>query len=212
MEFGVWVSFFLLFLAGGLTPGPAVMLVTTSSIRYGFWAAMIPSVGICLANLVWIALAVSGATALAHAFPTAFVVLKIVGIAFILFLAWRTAFGAPVDLLRRDPPPRTKLLATGIGLQLLNPNALVYFAVAMPGFIDVSGDLVAQAVILMVTVTVCEMFGLMVYAFGADALAQRFQSAMFAKWFFRLAALTMAGSALFAIFATWTPPEALSGG
>ena len=86
MEFGVWLSFFLLFMAGGLTPGPAVMLVTTSSIRYGFWAAMIPSVGICLANLVWIVLAVSGATALAHAFPLAFIALKVVGIAFILGL------------------------------------------------------------------------------------------------------------------------------
>jgi threonine/homoserine/homoserine lactone efflux protein len=206
MEFGVWLSFFLLFMAGGLTPGPAVMLVTTSSIRYGFWAAMLPSVGVCLANLVWIALAASGATALAHAFPAGFIALKIAGIAFILFLAWRTAFGAQVDLLRREPPPRARLLATGVGLQLLNPNALVYFAVAMPGFIDASRDLVVQAVILMATVTVCEMFGLMVYAFGADALAKRFQSAVFAKWFFRIAALTMAGSALFAVFATWTVP------
>lgn len=204
MELGVWLSFFLLFMAGGLTPGPAVMLVTTSSIRYGFGPAMIPSAGVCLANLVWIVLAVTGATALAHAFPTAFIVLKVVGISFILFLAWRTAFGAPVDLLRREPPPRARLLATGVGLQLLNPNALVYFAVAMPGFIDASRDLVQQAVILMVTVTLCEMFGLMVYAYGADALARRFQSPVFARWFFRIAAATMAGSALFAIFATWS--------
>jgi threonine/homoserine/homoserine lactone efflux protein len=203
MELGVWFAFFTMFLAGGLTPGPAVMLVTTSSIRYGFWASMIPSVGICLANLVWIVLAVSGATALAHAFPIAFVALKIAGISFILFLAWRTAFGAPVDLLRSEPPPRAKLLATGIGLQLLNPNALVYFAIAMPGFIDASGDLVAQAAILMVTVTVCEMFGLIVYAVGADALAQRFQSKTFAHWFFRIAALTMAASASFAVYSTW---------
>jgi threonine/homoserine/homoserine lactone efflux protein len=207
MAFGVWLSFFLLFMAGGLTPGPAVMLVTTSSIRYGFGPAMIPSAGVCLANLVWIVLAVTGATALAHAFPEAFVALKVAGISFILVLAWRTGFGAPVDLLRREPPPRARLLATGIGLQLLNPNALVYFAIAMPGFIDASRDLVEQAVILMVTVTFCEMFGLMVYAWGADALARRFQSAAFARWFFRIAALTMAGSAVFAVFATW-PAEA----
>jgi homoserine/homoserine lactone efflux protein len=207
MEFGVWLSFMALFVAGGLTPGPAVMLVTTSSMRYGFWPAMAPSLGVCAANLVWITLAVSGATALAHAFPMGFVALKVAGIAFILFLAWRTAFGAPVDLLRREPPPRAKLFATGVGLQLLNPNALVYFAVAMPGFIDASRDLVTQALILMVTVTVCEMFGLIVYALGADVLAHRFQSPAFAKGFFRIAAATMAASALFAVYATWTPPS-----
>jgi threonine/homoserine/homoserine lactone efflux protein len=206
MEFGVWLSFMALFLAGGLTPGPAVMLVTTSSMRYGFWPAMAPSLGVCAANLVWITLAVSGATALAHAFPIGFTALKVAGIAFILFLAWRTAFGSPVDLLRREPPPRAKLFATGVGLQLINPNALVYFAVAMPGFIDASRNLVTQALILMATVTVCEMFGLIVYALGADALAHRFQSPAFAKGFFRIAAATMAASALFAIYATWSPP------
>jgi threonine/homoserine/homoserine lactone efflux protein len=179
------------------------MLVTTSSIRYGFGPAMIPAAGVCLANLVWIVLAISGAVALARSFPPAFVALKIVGIAFILFLAWRTAFGARVDLLRREPPPRARLLATGIGLQLLNPNALVYFGLAMPGFIDADRDLAVQAAILMVTVTACEMFGLAVYAWGADALARRFQNPAFTRWFFRIAALTMAGSAVFAVFATW---------
>ena len=69
---------------------------------------------------------------LAHAYPDAFMVLKFAGIGFILWLAWRTAFGAPVDLLRREPPPRRKLFVNGVGLQILNPNALVYFGIALP--------------------------------------------------------------------------------
>ena len=52
MSIWVWANFTLLFLAGGLTPGPAVILVTTASIRYGFWASMAPAAGICAANLV----------------------------------------------------------------------------------------------------------------------------------------------------------------
>ena len=36
------------------------MLVTTSSMRYGFWPAMAPALGICVANIVWITLAASG--------------------------------------------------------------------------------------------------------------------------------------------------------
>ncbi len=43
MDILVWANFTLLFLAGGLTPGPAVILVTTASIRYGFWASMAPA-------------------------------------------------------------------------------------------------------------------------------------------------------------------------
>jgi threonine/homoserine/homoserine lactone efflux protein len=203
MEFGVWFAFFALFIAGGLTPGPAVMLVTTSSIRYGFWPSMAPAIGICVSNLIWVTLAASGASALAHAFPQAFTALKLAGVAFILWLAWRTAFGAPVDLLRREPPPKAKLFAHGVGLQLANPNALVYFGGLMPAYLDTSRDLTTQAIVIMITVTVCEMFGLIIYALGADALARRFQSQTFATWFFRLAALAMAASASFAVYATW---------
>lgn len=203
MDVWVWANFTLLFLAGGLTPGPAVMLVTTASIRYGFWPSLAPAVGICLANLVWIALAASGVAVIAKAFPEAFMVFKVAGIAFIIWLAWKTAFGAPVDLLRREPPPKRKLLMHGIGLQLANPNALVYFGGLLPTYFNPDHDMIPQVAISMATVTVCEMFGLVVYAAGADALARRFQSPTFAHWFFRLAALAMVISAAFAVYLTW---------
>lgn len=203
MTIWVWANFTLLFLAGGLTPGPAVMLVTTASIRYGFWAAMTPAVGICVANLVWIALAASGVAVLAKAFPEAFLVLKLAGIGFIVWLAWKTAFGAPVDLLRREPPPRRKLFMHGVGLQLANPNALVYFGGLLPAYFNPDHDMIPQVLISMAIVTVCEMFGLVVYAAGSDALARRFQSQAFARWFFRIAALAMVISAGFAVYLTW---------
>ncbi|MEQ1781981.1 MAG: LysE family translocator [Hyphomonadaceae bacterium] len=204
MDIWIWANFTLLFLAGGLTPGPAVILVTTASIRYGFWAAMAPAAGICAANLVWISLAASGVAVIAKTFPEAFLAFKLAGIAFIVWLAWRTAFGAPVDLLRRDPPPRRKLFAQGVGLQLANPNALVYFGGLLPTYFNPDHDMIPQVLISMATVTVCEMFGLVVYASGADALARRFQSATFAHAFFRVAALAMVLSAAFAVYLTWT--------
>lgn len=203
MTIWVWANFTLLFLTGGLTPGPAVMLVTTASIRYGFWAAMIPAVGVCVANLAWITLAASGVAVLAKAFPEAFLVLKLAGIGFIVWLAWRTAFGAPVDLLRREPPPRRKLFMHGIGLQLANPNALVYFGGLLPAYFNPDYDMIPQVLISMAIVTVCEMLGLTVYAAGSDALARRFQSQGFARWFFRIAALVMVMSASFAVYLTW---------
>ena len=204
MDVWVWLNFTVLFLAGGLTPGPAVMLVTTASIRYGFGASIAPALGICFANLIWITLAASGVAIVAKAFPEAFLVLKAIGIAFIAWLAWRTAFGAPVDLLRREPPPRSRLFMHGVGLQLANPNALVYFGGLLPAYFNAEQDLIPQVAISMVTVSVCEMFGLMVYALGADALAKRFRSPDFARWFFRIAGLVMFLSAAFAVYLTWS--------
>ncbi len=136
MEITVWLALLLLFLSGGLTPGPAVMLITTSSMRYGFWPAMAPALGVCAANLVWVLLAAFGVSALAHAFPASFLVLKIAGISYICWIAWRMAFHGAIDLAQRAPPPRAHQFARGVGLQLANPNALVFFGGLLPAYID----------------------------------------------------------------------------
>ena len=52
MEFTVWLALIGLFFAGGLTPGPAVMLVVSSSLRFGFRPALLPAIGVSTANLV----------------------------------------------------------------------------------------------------------------------------------------------------------------
>lgn len=199
----MWLALVSLFLAGGLTPGPAVMLVVTSSIRYGFGPAMLAAIGVCAANLLWTSLAVSGAAALSRALPGAFAVLKLCGLGFVVFLGARMARLGAVQFDRREPPPRARLLASGVALQLANPNALVYFGGMLPAYIDPARSALGQAAIVMASVTATELVGLAVYAAGADALARRFASRGFAVAFFRLAALVMVGSAALGVYATW---------
>ena len=203
MAITVWLALLTIFASGGLTPGPAVMLVTTSSMRYGFAPAMLPSLGICIANIIWVGLAASGVSILAQVFPLSFLAIKLIGVSYILWLAWRMAFAGPIDLARRAPPPRTQLFTRGVGLQLANPNALVFFGGLLPAYFDPARSLVLQSLIIMATVSITEMFGLIIYAAGAEWLATRFASAEFARGFFRFAALAMVGSALFAVYSTW---------
>jgi homoserine/homoserine lactone efflux protein len=113
------------------------------------------------------------------------------------------AFAGPIDLTRLVPPPRVHLFGRGVGLQLANPNALVYFGGLLPAYIDLERSLIAQAITIMVTVTVTELCGLVAYAAAANWLARRFASSAFARAFFRLAALAVAASAAFAVYATW---------
>ena len=65
MDLSVWLALMALFLAGGLTPGPAVMMVMSASLRYGAPTALIPALGVSAANLVWITLAATGIAATA---------------------------------------------------------------------------------------------------------------------------------------------------
>lgn len=204
MELTAWLALVSLFLAGGLTPGPAVMLVVTCSMRYGFSRSLLAALGICAANLLWISLAVLGAATLSRAFPLAFAVAKLGGLAFIVFLAARLIRGGAVDLSKREPPPRSQLFASGLGLQLANPNALVYFGGMLPAYIDPARGPLLQALIIGVSVTVTELFGLTLYAASSDALARRFASRGFAVGFFRVAALAMVASAAIGVYTTWS--------
>lgn len=205
MDPAAWLALVALFLAGGLTPGPAVMLTVTCSIRYGFGASMLAALGICAANLLWTSLAVIGAAALSRTMPTAFSALKLCGLAFVVFLGARLARdGGAVDLSRREAPPRARLFGSGLGLQLANPNALVYFGGMLPAYIDPDRPAVAQALIIMASVTVTELVGLAIYAASADALSRRFASRGFAVGFFRIAAFAMVTSSAVGVYTTWS--------
>lgn len=204
MDLSVWLSLIILFFSGGLTPGPAVMLVVSSSLKHGVKAAMLPAMGVSSANLVWITLAASGAASLAAAFPTVLLGLKIAGLMFILWLAVSLVKSGTRDLHNADakPPGRAHLFMSGVGLQLANPNALVFFGLLLPSYINPEMALVTQALIIMATVTVTEMFGLTVYAFLADAMTRRFTDPVFARNFNRIAASLMVGSAAYAAYST----------
>jgi threonine/homoserine/homoserine lactone efflux protein len=180
------------------------MLVVTCSIRYGFRASMLAALGICVANLLWTSLAVLGAAALSRAFPGAFAALKICGLLFVVYLGAHISRGGAVDLSRREPPPRAQLFGSGFGLQLANPNALVYFGGMLPAYIDPTRPAVAQALIVMVSVTITELLGLAIYAGSADALSRRFASRSFAVAFFRIAAFAMVTSAAVGVYTTWS--------
>ena len=127
MSFELWLALVALFGVGGLTPGPAVMLVMSSSFRYGFKSAMLPALGIASANLVWLLMAASGAAILATKFPNAFLVLKGMGLLVIFYLALSTIFGPLPDTVSKvmDPPRKKNLYSKGLALQLSSPMPLV---------------------------------------------------------------------------------------
>jgi homoserine/homoserine lactone efflux protein len=111
LEFDVWLKLVVLFGAGGLTPGPAVMLVMASSFRFGFRPAMLAAFGIATANVLWLILAATGTGALLEAFPSVTFALKMLGLIVILYLAGSVAFGPPPDMsVRSADAPRRSLL------------------------------------------------------------------------------------------------------
>lgn len=204
MSLDVWFALVALFGIGGLTPGPAVMLVLASSFRYGFKPAMLPALGVASANVVWLLLAASGAAALAVQFPKAFLGLKIVGVLVILYLALTTIFGPLPDAnaSANDAPPRAKLYSKGLALQLSSPMPLVYFGLLLPAYFDVTSPIPPQFGIMLITVTVTELLGLAAYAYGAGHIRTWMTSPKAARAFNIFIGVVMILSGLWAVLST----------
>ncbi len=219
MSLDVWLALVALFGIGGLTPGPAVMLVLGSSFRYGFKRSMLAALGIASANVIWLVLAASGAAALALQFPNAFFMLKIIGVLVIMYLAASTIFGplpdvessvhTNVDKVTKPPskPFDTKttwagLYAKGVALQISSPLPLVYFGLLLPAYFVPSEPLAAQFLIMLVTVTVTELFGLAAYAYGAARVRQWMRHPKAARLFNIIIGVIMILSGLWAVVST----------
>lgn len=204
MSLDLWLALVALFGIGGLTPGPAVMLVLASSFRYGFKPAMLPALGIASANVFWLILAASGAAALAVQFPRAFIGLKIAGLLVILYLALSTIFGPlpDADASANDAPPRAKLYSKGLALQLSSPMPLVYFGLLLPAYFIPAQPMVPQFSIMLVTVTITELAGLAVYAYGAGKIRRWMRSPKTARIFNIVIGIVMILSGLWAIVST----------
>ena len=203
MEFDVWLSLVVLFTVGGLTPGPAVMLVMASSFRFGFRPALLPALGIASANVIWLLLAASGTAALLTAFPRLTLALKLLGLGVILWLGLSAMFGPPpaMEVGRDDAPRRSRLYGRGIALQLSSPMPLVYFGMLLPLYFDPARDLLTQVVIMLVTVTTTELLGLSVYAAFARWIRARLQSPRAARAFNLVIGAVMIASGAWAVLA-----------
>src|SRR5690606_22978683 len=87
-------GFFIVALVLGITPGPDNVFVLMQSIASGKRAGLLVVAGLCAGLCMHTAAVALGLAAIISASPTAFTVLKVVGAAYLAYLAWQ-AFRAP---------------------------------------------------------------------------------------------------------------------
>jgi threonine/homoserine/homoserine lactone efflux protein len=119
-----------------VVPGPDMAVVTRRGLAGGRSDGIRAAAGVVTGLLVWGGLAVLGLTALLAASPTAYLVVKVLGAGYLVWLgvqALRTAgrypTGDPVDggAARRGRP-----FLTGLTTNLLNPKIAVFYSAMLP--------------------------------------------------------------------------------
>src|SRR4051812_14443712 len=138
------IDVLLLFVAASaalsVAPGPDNILVLTQSAIHGRKAGMSVTLGLCTGLLVHIAAVALGVAAIFKTSAMAFTVLKGVGAAYLLYLAWQ-AFRAgktKVATSNEKPIGGKSLYARGILMNVTNPKVAIFFLAFLPQFADPS--------------------------------------------------------------------------
>ena len=89
MSYETLISFFVASVIMGLAPGPDNIFVMTQSAMHGKLAGVLVMLGLCSGLLVHTAAVTLGVAALLEASDYGFMVLRMVGAAYLLWLAWQ---------------------------------------------------------------------------------------------------------------------------
>jgi threonine/homoserine/homoserine lactone efflux protein len=176
-------------------PSVSTLTVITRAAGLGWRHGVATALGIVLADLLFILLAVGGLGLVATRFAPAWTVLRLGGAAYLAWMAWRLwrANTAPVS-----PPPRAtwgSSVAVGLMLTLGDQKAILFYLAFLPAFVDLA-NLSAGQVGAIAGITVLAVGGTKtVFALLADRLARRF-SGYGGRGLTRLAALVMLGAAV----------------
>ena len=199
-----------------ISPGPAVFLVISLALRQGFANGAAAALGIVGLNLLYFALSAAGVGALLVASPNLFFTLKIIGAAYLAWVAagillslwreWRQPQAANAQApVAGNAAPATrrdllKSLLKGLAVQAANMKNIMLFLAIIPQFVvPEAGNVALQFAGLAAVSVLVELPILLAYAALAARIGQTVRSARVRQWLDALSAtvlLAIAGSIL----------------
>lgn len=140
-DFAVILQFAIATFVIAITPGPDMTLFVGRALSEGRAAGLACMFGAmtgCVIHTIMVAL---GLSALIVASPEAFLVLKVVGAGYLIWLAYqaiRRGSAFSPDTAIRKPRSLWQNWATGVGINLLNPKIILFFMTFLPQFVSVA--------------------------------------------------------------------------
>ncbi|WP_070962608.1 LysE family translocator [Vibrio sonorensis] len=139
---------FWLFVVSGillnLIPGPDSLLIAGRAATQGFKAGSAAALGIGTGTLIHVFAAALGLSAILATSATAFTIVKYIGGAYLLYMAYCMfkdgITDQPASLKSPTPTPLRKIYSQGLITNLFNPKVAVFFLAFVPQFISASSE------------------------------------------------------------------------
>jgi threonine/homoserine/homoserine lactone efflux protein len=131
-----------------LVPGPSVLFIVARTLEHGRRGGLTSMLGVESGALLHVLAATVGLGALVAASPDALLVLKLSGAAYLLYMGIRALRGAAHEA---TPAASGKLYRQGLLVDALNPKTAMFFVAFLPQFIDPTGNVALQTLVLGLT-------------------------------------------------------------
>jgi len=131
------VAFLLTSLIVVASPGTGVLFTIAAGLSRGAKASVVAAFGCTLGIVPHLAAAIVGLAALLYTSALAFEALKIAGVGYLLYMAWRTLRDEGALSVSAAPSQRSsaQVIVSAIAVNLLNPKLSIFFFAFLPQFV-----------------------------------------------------------------------------
>jgi threonine/homoserine/homoserine lactone efflux protein len=134
------IEFLITSLIVVVSPGAGVLFTLAAGLSRGSRASVIAAFGCTLGIVPHMAAAIMGLSALLHTSALAFEILKYLGVAYLLYMAWNTLREHGALRVEKDMTPRSAamVITSAILINILNPKLSIFFLAFLPQFVSAS--------------------------------------------------------------------------
>lgn len=175
------IEFLLTSIVVVLMPGTGVLYTVATGLLVGKRASLFAAIGCTLGIIPSLLASVLGLAAIFHTSALAFQVVKYVGAAYLIYLAW-CMWRASSPLALEGDQPKTNFIAIatkGFLINILNPKLSIFFLAFLPQFIAPTASqpllnmLSLGIVFMLMTLGVFVIYGMMASSFSEFVLRSK---------------------------------------
>jgi len=163
-----------------ITPGPDMTFFMSKTLTQGRKAGIAAVLGASAGLVVHTVLAAIGISALLSASELAFTVLKVVGAAYLIWLAVqaiRNGSSLTLEAVKAGRAPFHRIWLQGLGINILNPKVVLFFVTFLPQFVSANDPYAAGKLLFLGSYFVVLGVPLcLLMVFGASAFARFLKS------------------------------------
>jgi threonine/homoserine/homoserine lactone efflux protein len=176
----VSIAFLVTTLVVVITPGTGVVYTLSAGLSRGGRAGVIAAVGCALGVVPHMVATITGLAALLNASALAFQVVKYLGVAYLLYMAWATVRNREAIVVAPGTaaPSATNVIVSAVLVNLLNPKLTVFFVAFLPQFVSadqpnsVARMAVLSGVFMLLTFVVFAGYGILAAAVRDHVIAR----------------------------------------